>query len=71
MTYLKTLPYTEGVRKKRFVGLYIDEDIYTWVEREAKGRRASISQVIREAILERMNMYNAKGNGRIKKAATL
>jgi predicted CopG family antitoxin len=60
------------VRKKRFVGLYIDEDIYGWVEKEAKGKRSSISQVIREAILERMNISTyAKPNGRHKKAATL
>jgi hypothetical protein len=62
------------VRKKRFVGLYIDEDIYGWVEKEAKGRRASISQVIREAILDRMNIstyVKVKSNGRHKKTASV
>ena len=57
--------------KKRFVGLYIDCDIYEWYEREAKKRRTSLSQIVREAMLETMtNGASSKSNGG-KKALAL
>lgn len=42
------------MKKRRFIGFYLEDDLYRWVDEERRLRRSSMSQVVREAIVYRM-----------------
>ena len=43
-----------GTMKRRPTRLYFDEDIWTWLQKEAARLRCSVSQVVRNLVLARM-----------------
>ena len=44
---------------KKTIGVTVDPDLLDWLTREAKERRASVSQVIRELIVDKMRLTGA------------
>lgn len=49
---------TNGTSKKYFIGFHVDKTLHDWIEKAAAAKMSSVSQVVREAILEFRNAHD-------------